>query len=61
MEQIEAIRTKIEIKLKELVRLCRWERSENYLSIDYTKRSRQKLKKLIQKYSVSNINFFIAV
>lgn len=51
MEQIEAIRTKIEIKLKELVRLCRWERSENYLSIDYTKRSRQKLKKLIQKYS----------
>ncbi|KAK9282811.1 hypothetical protein L1049_011033 [Liquidambar formosana] len=51
LEHIEANRRNIERELKELLKLCRWERSESYLSIENSKRTRQKLRKLIQKYT----------
>ncbi|XP_038723701.1 midasin [Tripterygium wilfordii] len=51
LEHIEANRRNIEMELKELLKLCRWEHVESYLSIENSKRTRQKLRKLIQKYS----------
>ncbi|KAK3037952.1 hypothetical protein RJ639_030657 [Escallonia herrerae] len=48
---IEAKRRSIEVELKELIKLCRWERSDMYMTMDISKRTRQKLRKLIQKYT----------
>ncbi|XP_045787692.1 midasin-like [Trifolium pratense] len=48
---IDASRKEILIELKELVKLCRWEHDKSYSSIENLKKSRQKLKKLIQKYT----------
>lgn len=54
MEQLDLNRKNVEAELKEVLKLCRWERPVNYLSIETTKRTRQKVKKLIQKFTVSN-------
>lgn len=54
LEHIEDSRKKIEQELKELLKLCSWERLESFLSIENSKRTRQKFKKLIQKYNVSD-------
>ncbi|KAK9099488.1 hypothetical protein Syun_026533 [Stephania yunnanensis] len=51
MEHIEANKRKIATELKELVKLCRWERLDSYLLIETSKRTRQKLRKLIQKFN----------
>ncbi|KAJ9190362.1 hypothetical protein P3X46_001577 [Hevea brasiliensis] len=51
LEHIEANRRNIEMELKELLKLCRWERAEAFLSADNSKRTRQKLRRLIQKYT----------
>ncbi|KAI5422495.1 hypothetical protein KIW84_045799 [Lathyrus oleraceus] len=48
---IDASRKEIFIELKELVKLCRWEDDKSYASIERLKKSRQKLKKLIQKFT----------
>lgn len=57
---IDASRKEIFIELKELVKLCRWEDDKSYASIERLKKSRQKLKKLIQKFTVS-IKLFIGL
>lgn len=54
LEHIEGCRKKIEMELKELQKLCRWERVESYCSLEKSRRSRLKLRKLIKKYSVSD-------
>lgn len=54
MEQLDLNRKNVEAELKEVLKLCRWERPDNYLSNETTKRTRQKVKKLIQKFTVSN-------
>ena len=54
LEHIEGCRKKIETELKEIQKLCRWERVENYCSLENSRRSRLKLRKLIKKYSVSD-------
>lgn len=51
LEHIERSRRNIEKELKDLLKLCSWERPETLLSIENTKRTRQKLRKLIQKYN----------
>ncbi|XP_057977825.1 midasin isoform X2 [Malania oleifera] len=51
LDHIETNRRNIETELKEFLKLCHWERSENYLSMENVKRTRQKLRKLIQKYN----------
>ncbi|PIA42933.1 hypothetical protein AQUCO_02000406v1 [Aquilegia coerulea] len=48
---IEAIKTNISGDLRELVKIYRWERPDNYLSMETSKRTRQKLRKHIQKFS----------
>ncbi|KAF8388344.1 hypothetical protein HHK36_027010 [Tetracentron sinense] len=50
-EHIEANRRKIEMELKELSKLCRWEHPDSYLSVETFKRTRQKIRKLIQKFN----------
>lgn len=55
LQHIEANKRNVEIELKEHLKLCRWERTETCLSVETSKRTRQKLKKIIQKYTVSNI------
>ncbi|XP_020970239.1 midasin-like [Arachis ipaensis] len=52
LEYIDASKKEIETELKELVKLCRWDDSKSYASIEKLKKSRQKLKKLMQKYTV---------
>jgi hypothetical protein len=56
LEHIKANRRNIDVELKKHLKLCGWERSENLLSIENSKRTRHKLRKLIQKYTVSNMN-----
>ncbi|CAH2065804.1 unnamed protein product [Thlaspi arvense] len=51
MEQLDLNRKNVEAELKEVLKLCRWERPDNYLLIETTKRTRQKVKKLIQKFT----------
>ncbi|KAL7162677.1 hypothetical protein ACSBR2_043041 [Camellia fascicularis] len=51
LEHIEDKRRSMEKELKELLKLCRWELPESYVSIESSKRTRQKLRKLIQKYT----------
>ncbi|KAF5200410.1 Midasin [Thalictrum thalictroides] len=48
---IEAIKKKISADLRELVKIYRWERPDNYLSMETSKRTRQKLRKHIQKFT----------
>jgi midasin len=51
MEQLDLNRKNVETELKEVLKLCRWERPDNYLYNETTKRTRQKVKKLIQKFT----------
>ncbi|XP_029127909.1 midasin [Cajanus cajan] len=51
LKYIDASRKEVEIELSKLVKLCRWENGKNYISIESLKKGRQKLKKLIQKYT----------
>lgn len=53
MEHIGASRKNIEKEVKGLLKLCRWER---FMLVDNLKRVRQKLRKIVQKYSVSESN-----
>ncbi|OVA06149.1 von Willebrand factor [Macleaya cordata] len=50
-EHIESHRRNIVVELKDHLKLCRWERPETYLSIESSKRTRQKLRKIIQKFN----------
>jgi hypothetical protein len=56
LEHIKANRRNIEVELKELLKLCGWEHSESLVSIENSKRTQHKLRKLIQKYTVSNMH-----
>ncbi|XP_019425404.1 PREDICTED: midasin isoform X2 [Lupinus angustifolius] len=51
LKYIDDSRKEIDTELKALVKLCRWEHGKSYLSLDNLKKSRQKLKKLIQKFT----------
>ncbi|KFK27090.1 hypothetical protein AALP_AA8G332700 [Arabis alpina] len=51
MKQLGKNRENVEDELKQVLKLCRWERPDNYLSIESTRRTRQKVKKLIQKFT----------
>ncbi|KAK4395085.1 Midasin, partial [Sesamum angolense] len=51
LEHIGANRKSIEKELNDLLKLCRWERIENYLAIENLKRTRLKLRKIIKKYT----------
>ncbi|KAF3587614.1 hypothetical protein F2Q69_00030329 [Brassica cretica] len=51
MEQLDLNRKNVEAELKEHLKLCRWERPDNHLLIETTKRTRQKVKKLIQNFT----------
>lgn len=54
MEQLDLNRKNVEAALKDHLKLCRWERPDNHLLSEPIKRTRQKVKKLIQDFSVSN-------
>ncbi|CAK9179916.1 unnamed protein product [Ilex paraguariensis] len=54
LEHIEGNRRRIEMELKEFLKLCRWEHSESYLTMENSKRTRKKFRKIIQKYTVSD-------
>ena len=54
IEHIETSTKNIRKEMEEFLKLCHWERPQKLLSIENTKRNRQKLKKLMQKYTVSN-------
>ncbi|KAL0415065.1 UNVERIFIED_CONTAM: Midasin, partial [Sesamum latifolium] len=51
LEHIGANRRSIEKELNDLLKLCRWERIDNYLAIENLKRTRLKLRKIIKKYT----------
>ncbi|XAR49907.1 hypothetical protein NMG60_11004090 [Bertholletia excelsa] len=51
LEHVECARKKVELELKDLLKLCQWEHPESHVSIENSKRTRQKLRKLIQKYT----------
>lgn len=51
MEHVETHRRKIETEVKEIMKLCRWDRVESRLSIENQRKTRQKIRKLIQRYS----------
>ncbi|KAI3759776.1 hypothetical protein L6452_07827 [Arctium lappa] len=51
LEQLASNRKSIEAELNELLKLCRWERNEWYMTMETSKRTREKFKKLIQKYT----------
>lgn len=53
LEHIETNRRNIETELKDHMKLCRWEHGEDYLSMENSRRSRQKLRKIVDKYTVS--------
>ncbi|KAL2462441.1 ATPase [Forsythia ovata] len=51
LEYIETSRRNIETELKDVLQLCRWDRVENHWTAETSKRTRQKLRKIIQKYT----------
>ncbi|KAJ6958827.1 hypothetical protein NC653_037170 [Populus alba x Populus x berolinensis] len=51
LENIEANRKGIEMELKDILKLFHWERTEICLSVENSKRTRQKLRKLMLKYT----------
>lgn len=53
LKYIDASRKEVGIELNKLVKLCQWEHGKSHLSFESMKKSRQKLRKLIQKYTVS--------
>nr|AMP82937.1 acidic leucine-rich nuclear phosphoprotein 32-related protein 1 [Catalpa bungei] len=50
-EHIGANRRSIEKELKELLKLCRWDRIDNYFAVENLKRTRLKLRKIVKKYT----------
>lgn len=60
LEYMEASRSRIEMEIKELRKLYKWEeRVESCLSIETSKRMRHKFRKLMQKYSVRGMCFTV--
>ncbi|KOM26933.1 hypothetical protein LR48_Vigan346s001500 [Vigna angularis] len=51
LKYIDASRKEVGIELNKLVKLCQWEHGKSHLSFESMKKSRQKLRKLIQKYT----------
>ncbi|KAL9235481.1 hypothetical protein vseg_010237 [Gypsophila vaccaria] len=51
MKHIETSTESIRKELEDLVKLCRWERPEKHFYMENSKRHRQKLKRIIQKYN----------
>ncbi|KAL0877422.1 hypothetical protein Bca101_027127 [Brassica carinata] len=51
MEQLDLNRKNVEAALKDHLKLCRWGRPDNHLLSEPIKRTRQKVKKLIQDFS----------
>uniref|UniRef100_A0A7N0T9Y0 VWFA domain-containing protein n=1 Tax=Kalanchoe fedtschenkoi TaxID=63787 RepID=A0A7N0T9Y0_KALFE len=51
LEHVNTHKTSVQKELDELLKLCKWEHPESYLCVANTKRVRQKLKKLILKYT----------
>ncbi|PWA84775.1 ATPase [Artemisia annua] len=51
MEQLASNRKTIEAELNELLKLCKWNRNEWYMTVETSKRTCEKFKKLIQKYT----------
>ncbi|XP_052182550.1 midasin isoform X2 [Diospyros lotus] len=51
LNHLENTRKSIGMELKELLKLCRWDRLETCASIENSRRTRQKFRKLIQKYT----------
>ncbi|VFQ98584.1 unnamed protein product [Cuscuta campestris] len=51
LDHMDASKKNIEKELKELVKLCRWERVEDYAAVESFGRTRQKLRKLVQKFT----------
>ncbi|KAI7735787.1 hypothetical protein M8C21_000549, partial [Ambrosia artemisiifolia] len=51
LEQSASNRKNIEGELKEVLKLCKWERNEWYMTMEASKRTRGKFEKLIQKYT----------
>ncbi|CAH9088613.1 unnamed protein product [Cuscuta europaea] len=51
LDHMDASKRNIEKELKELVKLCRWERIEDYAALESFGRTRHKLKKLVQKFA----------
>ncbi|XP_051115352.1 midasin [Andrographis paniculata] len=49
-EHIEGNRKTIEKELNELMKLCRWDRIDNYMAVENLKRTRLKLRKIVKKY-----------
>ncbi|CAN0878069.1 MDN1 [Linum grandiflorum] len=50
LDHLGASRRNIEKELKDLTGLCKWEKADIALSIESSKRSRQKVRKLMKKY-----------
>lgn len=60
LEYMEASRSSIEMEIKELMKLYKWEeRVESCLSIETSKRMRHRFRKLMQKYSVRGMCFTV--
>ncbi|KAL8480046.1 hypothetical protein ACS0TY_026830 [Phlomoides rotata] len=51
LEHTGESRRSIEKELNEVLKLCRWDRIENHLSIENFKRTRLKLRKIVKKYT----------
>ncbi|KAJ9568543.1 hypothetical protein OSB04_004509 [Centaurea solstitialis] len=51
LERLASNRKSIEAELNELLKLCKWERNEWFMTMETSKRTREKFKKLIQKYT----------
>lgn len=58
MEHIGTSRKNIEKEVRDLLKLCRWERS---MSVETLRRMRQKLRKLVQKYTVSEVRTYFVM
>lgn len=58
---MEDKRKGVEMKLKEFSKLGRWEISPRYVSAEKSKHTRQKVKDLIEKYTVSIVFSFYVV
>ncbi|PIN24695.1 hypothetical protein CDL12_02577 [Handroanthus impetiginosus] len=50
-EHIGTHRRSIEKELNELLKLCRWDHIDNYFAVENLKRTRQKLRKIVKKYT----------
>lgn len=60
MNYISMNKKEIETELKALVKLCRWDCTKSYLSMENLRKIRLKLRKLVQKFTVSLKLFLFA-